>query len=95
MCPPRRAALTTESPARAGAASPALTYMPGRHRDAGAGKAEHELVDLLAAHAAPAFAHHVAHVAEHEQVAGQHPGGARDVLRLAGDKAARKACGLA
>ena len=93
MCPPRRAALTTESPARAGAARPRARIHAGRHRDAGAGKPEHELVDLFAAHAAPAFAHHVAHVAEHEQVAGQHAGRARDVLRLAGDEAAREACG--
>jgi len=59
------------------------------------GKSEHGLVDLLAAYAAPAFAHDVAHVAEHEQVAGQHAGRARHVLRPAGDEAARKACHLA
>ena len=74
---------------------PCAQIHAGRHRDAAAGKAEHQLVDLLAAHAAPAFAHHVAHVAEHEQVAGQHSGRARDVLRRAGDEAAGEACNLA
>ena len=59
------------------------------------GKAEYQLVDRFAAQAMPALAHHVADVAEHEQVAGEHAGGARDILGLTGDEAARKTCRLA
>ena len=91
-CPPRRAAFDDRKPGARRRREPGARIHAGRHRDAGAGKAEHQRVDLLAAQAAPALAHHVAHVAEHEQVAGQHAGRARDVLRLAGDEAAREAC---
>src|SRR5947207_15266232 len=66
-----------------------------RDRDARPGKAEHQGVDLLAAQSVPAFPHHVADVAEPEQVAGEPPGGAGDVLGFTRDETAREACGLA
>ena len=93
--PARRAAFDHRQARTRRRRKPAAGIKPRRHRDACAGETEHQRVHLLAAQSAPAFAHHVADIAEHEQIAGQHAGRARDILRLAGDEAARKACGLA
>jgi hypothetical protein len=95
MWPPRRAALHDREPGARRRREAGAGVETGRHRDAGRRQGRGPPCRPLAAQAVPALAHHVADVAEHEQVAGQHAGRARHVLGLAGDEAARKACDTA
>ena len=65
----------------------------GGDRDADHGETQDQLVVVLAADVAAAFAHRVADIAEHEQIAQRGAGQPGHVLRLAGDQAAGKASG--
>src|SRR5204863_6538929 len=66
---------------------------PGRNGDAGEREPQNKLVDVLSARAIDAFAHRIADVAEHEQVADRGTGKARNVLGLSGHEPIGKALG--
>ena len=85
--PVLRAALTSVSPTRAGTHGAERRIGAGGDREADAGEAEDQFVDLLAGREPRAFAHRVADVAEHEQVAERGAGEADGVVRFAGDEA--------
>ena len=64
-----------------------------RHREAHRGKAEHQLIGVLAHGQMLAFAHHVPDIAEHEEIAGHRARQARDIVGFAGHEASGKALG--
>ena len=56
----------------------------GRHRDADAGKPEDQLVGLLTGREPRTFAHGVADIADHEQIADRGAGKADEIVRFTG-----------
>ena len=87
-----RAAFTTDRPTRAGARGAHRGIGAGGDRDADAGKTEDQPVGLLPLREPAAFAHRVADIAEHEQVAERGAGEADEIVRLTRDQAARESC---
>ena len=62
-----------------------------RHRKARGGKAEHQVIGILAHRQMLALAHHVPDVAEHEEIAGHGARQARNIVGVAGDETGGKA----
>ena len=91
--PTLRASLTSVRPARSGRRTADRDIGRRSDRKACRRKAEHQAVGVLAHREMLALAHDVADVAEHEEIAGNGPGQARDIVGVAGDEAGRKALG--
>ena len=64
-----------------------------RHRKARRRKPQHQMVGILAHRQMLAFAHHVADVAEHEEIAGHGAREARDIVGIPGHQSGGKAPG--